>query len=93
MVDHYLSLWCLVVWDLPEANDNTAEPPPHPSPLEFLFVLSQDWVTIHSLLGPACAGGYDHQAAEEALGWGSEWAIQACKPHILAETILESLSF
>ena len=29
----------------------------------------------------------------EALGWGSEWATQTCKPHILAETILESLQF
>ena len=44
-----------------------------PSPLEFLFVLSQDWVTIYSLLGPVCAGpsrGYEHQAAEGSFRLG-----------------------
>ena len=40
------------------------------SSLEFLFVLSQAQVTVHSLHGPVCAGpsqGCKHQAAERSF--------------------------
>ena len=89
-----LSLWFLVVWDLPEAKWQPRWTPLiHPLLNSSLFSArtGSQYTACWGLSAQDLAKVMNIRQQREALGWGSEWATQTCKPHTLAETVLESL--